>query len=356
MKPDAGEMRAALCALGLALAFMASVLATGVVPLGQFAALLRVYAQSLAALAFVVGSIALFVACGLRARAEGVLPSPFGFIRDWLTLRWQRDRLLSVLTPPVVCMIVLASFNSFKQLVLPAAGFGLDPLFAELDRALFLGHDPWILTHRLLGSVDATKLVDSFYHGWFVPMTLGITVAAFIASSELRMQYVLSYAVMWIVIGCLLAWLLPSAGPCYYQHFHGLSAFDPLMARLDAIDAALAAGGEGGLSALRNQAALLSHFDSGSLALGGGISAMPSMHNAMSVLFALGGMRLNRALGWAMWAYAVLIWVGSVHLGWHYALDGIVAAAVTLAIWWACGALVRTLLAAPRPALPALAE
>ncbi|MGX5841475.1 hypothetical protein ACWGTI_12205 [Mesorhizobium sp. ArgA1] len=30
---------------------------------------------------------------------------------------------------------------------------------------------------------------------------------------------------------------------------------------------------------------------------------------------------------------------GSIHLGWHYAVDGIVGIAAALAIWWGCGKL-----------------
>jgi hypothetical protein len=38
-----------------------------------------------------------------------------------------------------------------------------------------------------------------------------------------------------------------------------------------------------------------------------------------------------------MLIYAALIFVGSIHLGWHYAVDGIVGAAAAIAVWWCCG-------------------
>ena len=65
---------------------------------------------------------------------------------------------------------------------------------------------------------------------------------------------------------------------------------------------------------------------------------MPSVHNGLAALFALAASRLNRIAGWALWAYAALIWLGSIHLGWHYALDGIVGIALTYGIWIVCGA------------------
>lgn len=71
------------------------------------------------------------------------------------------------------------------------------------------------------------------------------------------------------------------------------------------------------------------------------ISAMPSMHVASSVLLALLGWRLNRAAGIALTAFAVLIQVGSVHLGWHYAIDGYAGALGAWLIWTLCGKLVQ---------------
>ncbi|UCI20109.1 phosphatase PAP2 family protein [Mesorhizobium sp. B2-1-8] len=77
----------------------------------------------------------------------------------------------------------------------------------------------------------------------------------------------------------------------------------------------------------------------GNVDLPGGISAMPSMHNAQAALFAAVAYSINRRFGHVMLAYAVLIFLGSIHLGWHYAVDGIVGVTVALAIWLCCGKL-----------------
>ena len=73
------------------------------------------------------------------------------------------------------------------------------------------------------------------------------------------------------------------------------------------------------------------------LMIGGGISAMPSVHNGLAALFAFAAFRINRKAGWAMAAYAALIWIGSIHLGWHYAIDGIVSIALAWGIWRGAG-------------------
>jgi membrane-associated phospholipid phosphatase len=70
-----------------------------------------------------------------------------------------------------------------------------------------------------------------------------------------------------------------------------------------------------------------------------GISAMPSMHVAMAVLFALVGWKTNRGLGALLTIYAILIQIGSVHLGWHYAVDGYASAAAVSSLWLVVGRL-----------------
>lgn len=72
-----------------------------------------------------------------------------------------------------------------------------------------------------------------------------------------------------------------------------------------------------------------------------GISAMPSLHISMVVLMAILGFRTRPALGIAFSVFAVFTFLGSVHLGWHYAIDGYVSLVATLLIWKLAGRLVR---------------
>ncbi|MBW2186739.1 MAG: phosphatase PAP2 family protein [Deltaproteobacteria bacterium] len=64
---------------------------------------------------------------------------------------------------------------------------------------------------------------------------------------------------------------------------------------------------------------------------------MPSMHVATSTLFALLGWRSNRALGIILTIFLVIIMIGSIHLGWHYAIDGYVAIIGTWLVWLGTG-------------------
>ena len=268
-----------------------------------------------------------------------------------VSARWKRDRGLSLLWPPILFAALMASFNAFKQMVLPIAGYRLDPLLARADHLLFFGHDPWRITHAVLGSPEATLLLDRFYHGWFAPMAVGIILCAWLPAStfRLRTQYLFSYLAVWIGIGSVLAFLFPSAGPCFYSRLVGPSStYDALLSSLAHVQAVSGSP----VMSLKIQDWLMQAHEARTLVVGAGISAMPSVHNGLAFLFALAAFRINRNLGWLFAAYAVLIWIGSIHLGWHYAVDGIIGDALTYGIWRFSGSLAERLerpLVAPRP-------
>ena len=60
---------------------------------------------------------------------------------------------------------------------------------------------------------------------------------------------------------------------------------------------------------------------------------MPSMHVAMATLMAIGGFKYSRPWGALLTVYALLIWIGSIHFGWHYFIDGPVATVMMAGVW-----------------------
>ncbi len=135
------------------------------------------------------------------------------------------------------------------------------------------------------------------------------------------------------LLGNLLALLLSSGGPVYYSRLVGWP--DPY-AEHAAYLAAIPR-----LQATHVQDAIWRWLINGKYLPFGTISAMPSMHVAAVTVIALACWETNRWLGAAAWIYVLLILVGSVHLNWHYAIDGYVAILGTIAVWALSGWLVR---------------
>lgn len=248
-----------------------------------------------------------------------------------------RERLL--FAAPVLLMLPVfsSSFTVLKAAVPLVQPYAWDARIAAADAWLHGGVQPWELLQPLLGHPLLTALVSLNYHLWFFIMLGTVYWLAFdLERRQLRMQFFLSFVLSWILLGNVMAMLFSSVGPCYYRHLvAGADPFAGLMHYLQSANAQYP------LLVLDVQNSLWHSYSthSGSNALS--ISAMPSMHVASSVLLALLGWRLNRAAGIALTAFALLIQLGSVHLGWHYAIDGYVGALGAWAIWTFCGKLLQ---------------
>jgi hypothetical protein len=242
-------------------------------------------------------------------------------------------RLGSVAVISAAMLLLLRTYSSWKPLISVVVPFGaMDERFMRLDAAVHFGHHPWAVLHPLLGHPIATLTIDLLYALWLPVNFVVLLWQAGIGPSRDRTRFLLAYALIWIVVGTLMATPLSSAGPCYYSRVAG--APDPyaaLMAYLGSLHAGP------GLIALQIQENLWTFYTGRAVLPLNGISAMPSMHVAGAVLFALAGWRASRAVGLLLTGYALVILVGSVHLAWHYAVDGYVAAAVTLVLWWVMG-------------------
>jgi uncharacterized membrane protein len=121
-------------------------------------------------------------------------------------------------------------------------------------------------------------------------------------------------------------WLRMWAGPAYFELVTGDARFSEMTRYLDGSEAAVI------------QSNLWQAYQAGASGLGTGISAFPSMHLSMAMLFVLAARRIHRALGWVFTVYMIWLLASSVFLGWHYAIDGIFSIAATGGIWWAVGA------------------
>jgi PAP2 superfamily len=242
-------------------------------------------------------------------------------------------------------LVIAAGFSQAKPLIAVIHPFSWDMTLAKLDRLLHFGVDPWQLTHRLFSSDIAAYFINFTYHSWFFVL-FGFIFWSILArhQAQVRAQYLLASMGLWMICGIFLAMFFSSAGPCYYHQVGTTDPqhFRPLMHRLTQMHESLSAAGWSlGLPALKVQEALWANYSGKGDMLGGGISAFPSMHVGTSVIMALVASRLNKWLGMVMWLFAVSILIGSVHLGWHYAVDGYAAILLAIVFWKLSGRLVK---------------
>lgn len=337
---DVGSRRersvAALNAAAVA-AFAAFVLASGSVSPGSYFTLAGAYigiTLLIFGFAVLIYSGQLLLRSGIETRWTA---SPARAVAQGLARRWSDERMFGLCWPVALFLLLMPTFNAFKQRMLPSAGFVHDEALARMDRWIF-GGDPGLWLHQLIGSPATTRFFDATYHSWFVPTTLGLCVVGLCASPRTRAQYVTAYVGVWIVLGAVLAYLLPAAGPAFYRDLVGAAGAEPFIAVHQHLASTSASGSF--LTSLYNQSYLLENLGSPTLVVGGGISAVPSVHNAMAVLFALASFRAHYLLGLAMSGFALLIWIASVYLNWHYAVDGIAGALGAILLWYGSGWLV----------------
>lgn len=228
-------------------------------------------------------------------------------------------------------------FTSAKTMLSDIAPFTLDVYFADLDAALH-GGDPW----QLLPMVPLITLAVQWLYlpVWFMVLA-GISLyATMIAPRDLRNRYVWTFMLCWVVLGNVVALLGMSAGPAFYEQVTGSPRFSPLIDYLS-----FTGGTFYGTADI--QAMLWDKYAEGRSDVGSGISAFPSLHLAMVTLWALMGWKIRAWIGYTLSCYALIILIGSVHLGWHYAVDGYFSIIAAAAIWKFVGAVQS--ITAPRP-------
>lgn len=235
----------------------------------------------------------------------------------------------------------LAAFTSMKLAIPTLVPFYADPVLADIDALIHFGN-PGEIVHALLPQWLQYPLAYLYGPAWFL-FWFGLT--AFVAlndSKALRQRYFWTMALSICLLGTVLAIALSSVGPVFYEAVYQNGRFTALMGAVGASPAGSY------MSDMFDY--LYGNYLAGGHALGTGISAMPSVHLAIVTLNALMLASLNRFIGAVAWVYVVLVLLGSVFLGWHYAIDGYLSIAVVALIWWTMGRVLERPVAGMRPA------
>lgn len=195
----------------------------------------------------------------------------------------------------------LAFFGIVKPQLGLITPFRADPLLADIDRFIF-GTDPW----QLLGWFNHPGMSFLYHQGWFLWLAFVLAYLLTLGPSAEKNRALISYFLLWSVFGPAMHFAMPAAGPIFYDHLGLGDRFSALKAPMET----------------RITARYLWQGLTGrEFNAGGGISAMPSLHIATMVWSAI----VLRKSVWFIFsvAFTLYIFLGSVALGWHYAVDGI---------------------------------
>lgn len=240
-------------------------------------------------------------------------------------------RLANGIHGSLFTFMVMSGFTMWKNQVAVLGHFAWDRELAGFDLFLHGGLLPQDGLALLFGFPIAAKIIDMAYLMWF-PMLFGST---FIMSFQprqtfLRLRFMVALALAWALGGIITANLFSSAGPVYYGRLN--PAPDLYAGHMELIRSLSASAH---LEALVLQDALWAGY--AATPSFSSISAFPSMHVAIAMLVFLACRHLGWWLKYLSAAYLALIFLGSVFLGWHYAIDGYAGAAIALASWWIGG-------------------
>lgn len=207
----------------------------------------------------------------------------------------------------------------WTKIMLPiATPFWAGPVIAEIDHFLFR-EDPWRLALALFGRL--TPAIDCAYMMWILVKFTTLAVLLALPESRRKTQALIAYFLI-MAFTAIGQYLLSCGGPVFF----GRLGFGDRFAQLPI---------EPWVKVTTSY--LWEDYLRGGGNIGGGISAMPSLHVAIALWFALVVRAYAPRWAYLGFLYYAMILVGSVLLGWHFACDGIVATAITLSAWGLAG-------------------
>ncbi|WP_299353537.1 phosphatase PAP2 family protein [uncultured Shimia sp.] len=239
-------------------------------------------------------------------------------------LDWERMATGSL---ALMCFVFfIGSFTFLKSAIPQLVPFSWDVTFAEWDRALHFGVDPYKLVLGLMGTPLVATVINVAYHWWFFMMYFLLIFACFTKiNRQAASTFLVSTVLVWFLGGNVLATVFSSAGPVYFERM-GLGT--DFVALTDALKSFNQSGTIWALDV--HEMLWKGYVAEGTI---NGISAMPSMHVASTVLMTLYAFSFGRWAGRAMLAFLSIILIGSVMLAWHYAIDGYFGALIAVLVW-----------------------
>ncbi len=254
-----------------------------------------------------------------------------GVFRTRIREHWTKPRLQLVVSGILCFYITYVSYRNLKS-QLPFI-LGKDHKFDRelftIDRALFLGHEPAIVLHNLLGDGISAQLLSTVYL-WFLPLVPLALAGWLVWSRNLAYGYwfASSQCIAWS-LGTVSYYALPTLGPGLYHPWLYTTIDNTAAGKLmDSL-------ANSRLFAINTTA----HSLEGLTATLSSVAGFASLHIAITLLVAL-MIQYTTTVRWlkiVFWVNVCLTAVATIYFGWHYVFDDIAGVAIALVAFYVGG-------------------
>jgi len=248
---------------------------------------------------------------------------------------WTRDRMILVVSGILCFYVTYVSYRNLKSQLpfIEGVHHKFDRELLSLDKAVFLGHEPAIVMHDLLGDGISAEFLSSVYL-WFLPLVPLALAVWLVWSRNLAYGYwfATSQCLAWS-LGTVSYYALPTLGPGFQHPWLYQTIDDTNAGRL--------------MNSLANSRVWAVQTSSPSLIDStnflSGVAGFASLHVAITLLVAL-MIQYTTTLRWlkvVFWVNTSITAVATLYFGWHYVADDIAGVAIALVSFyvgaWASG-------------------
>ncbi|HEX3929523.1 MAG TPA: phosphatase PAP2 family protein [Nocardioides sp.] len=251
----------------------------------------------------------------------GRMPTVF---RERLHSHWTRQRIVLVVSGILCFYITYVSYRNLKSQLpfIEGRDHKFDrPLFS-MDKSIFLGHEPAIVLHNLLGDGISAEFLSSVYL-WFLPLVPLALAVWLVWSRNIGFGYwfAASQCLAW-TLGTISYFALPTLGPGFQHPWLYQTVENTNAGRL--------------MNSLANSRVWAVNTSAPSLepltSTLSGVAGFASLHVAITLLVAL-MIQYTTTMRWlkiVFWVNTCCTAVATLYFGWHYVADDVAGVAIAL--------------------------